>query len=70
MREVLQETTRTTAFIFAVLLGATAFSLVLRGLGGDELIERLLLGLLGQLVLSSASSPRHSFLDSSSTGLN
>jgi len=43
--EVLQETTRTTAFIFAVLLGATAFSLVLRGLGGDELIERVLLGL-------------------------
>ena len=34
MREVLQETTKTTAFIFAVLLGATAFSLVLRGLGG------------------------------------
>ena len=45
MGEVLQETTRTTAFIFGVLLGATAFSLVLRGLGGDELIERLLLGL-------------------------
>ncbi len=44
-RQVLQETTRTTAFIFAVLLGATAFSLVLRGLGGDELIERALLGL-------------------------
>jgi tripartite ATP-independent transporter DctM subunit len=43
--EVLQETTRTTAFIFAVLLGATAFSLVLRGLGGDELIERALLSL-------------------------
>ncbi len=45
MTEVLQETTRTTAFIFAVLLGATAFSLVLRGLGGDELIEGVLLGL-------------------------
>ena len=45
MREVLYETTRTTAFIFAVLLGATAYSLVLRGLGGDELIERALLGL-------------------------
>ena len=43
--EVLQETTKTTAFIFAILLGATAFSLVLRGLGGDELIERVLLGL-------------------------
>jgi tripartite ATP-independent transporter DctM subunit len=45
MGEVLQETTRTTAFIFAVLLGATAFSLVLRGLGGDHLIERALMGL-------------------------
>lgn len=45
LREVLQETTRTTAFIFAVLLGATAFALVLRGLGGDALIERSLLGL-------------------------
>lgn len=45
LREVLQETTRTTAFIFAVLLGATAFALVLRGLGGDALIEDALLGL-------------------------
>jgi tripartite ATP-independent transporter DctM subunit len=45
MKDVLEETTRTTAFIFAVLLGATAFSLVLRGLGGDELIEGALLGL-------------------------
>tara|TARA_B110000503_G_C7154241_1_gene416578 strand:- start:820 stop:2172 length:1353 start_codon:yes stop_codon:yes gene_type:complete len=45
LREVLVETTRTTAFIFAVLLGATAYSLVLRGLGGDELIARALLGL-------------------------
>ena len=45
LRDVLTETTRTTAFIFAVLLGATAFSLVLRGLGGDTLIERALHGL-------------------------
>jgi tripartite ATP-independent transporter DctM subunit len=45
LRDVLEETTQTTAFIFAVLLGATAFSLVLRGLGGDELIERALLSL-------------------------
>ena len=45
LRDVLRETTRTTAFIFAVLLGATAFALVLRGLGGDHLIERALLGL-------------------------
>jgi tripartite ATP-independent transporter DctM subunit len=45
LRDVLRETTRTTAFIFAVLIGATAFSLVLRGLGGDELIERVLMNL-------------------------
>ena len=45
LNEVLQETTRTTAYIFAILIGATAYSLVLRGLGGDELIERGLLGL-------------------------
>jgi tripartite ATP-independent transporter DctM subunit len=45
LRDVLYETTRTTAFIFAVLLGATAFALVLRGLGGDELISDALLGL-------------------------
>ena len=45
LKEVLYETTKTTAFIFAVLLGATAFSLVLRGLGGDEIIERTLFGL-------------------------
>ena len=44
-KEVLRDTTHTTAFIFAVLIGATAFSLVLRGLGGDELIERALLAL-------------------------
>jgi tripartite ATP-independent transporter DctM subunit len=45
LRDVLRETTRTTAFIFAVLIGATAYSLVLRGLGGDVLIERTLLGM-------------------------
>jgi TRAP-type mannitol/chloroaromatic compound transport system permease large subunit len=45
LRDVMRETTRTTGFIFAIFLGATAFSLVLRGLGGDELIERALLGL-------------------------
>ncbi|MBT3146506.1 TRAP transporter large permease subunit [Neptunomonas phycophila] len=45
LMEVCQETTKTTAFIFALLLGATAFSLILRGLGGDELIEGALTGL-------------------------
>ena len=45
LREVLTETTRTTGYVFAIFLGATAFSLVLRGLGGDDLIHGALLGL-------------------------
>jgi tripartite ATP-independent transporter DctM subunit len=45
LADVTRETTRTTGFIFAIFLGATAFSLVLRGLGGDHLIERALIGL-------------------------
>ncbi len=45
LMEVLEQTTRTTAFIFAIFLGATAYSLVLRGLGGDELMARVLLDL-------------------------
>jgi tripartite ATP-independent transporter DctM subunit len=45
LSDVLQQTTTTTAFVFAIFVGATAFSLVLRGLGGDELIEGALLGL-------------------------
>lgn len=43
--DVLGQTTMTTAFIFAIFVGATAFSVVLRGLGGDELIEGALLNL-------------------------
>nr|VFK01909.1 MAG: TRAP transporter, DctM subunit [Candidatus Kentron sp. LFY] len=44
-REVLLATYSTTAYIFAIFLGATCFSLVLRELGGDELIEAALTGL-------------------------
>jgi len=36
---VLKSTFNTTAYIFAIFLGATVFSYVLRELGGDELIE-------------------------------
>ncbi len=45
LEDVMAQTTTTTAFIFAIFAGATAFSLVLRGLGGDELIEKALGGL-------------------------
>ncbi len=45
LASVLQQTLGTTAYLFAIFVGATAFSLVLRELGGDELIESLLSGL-------------------------
>jgi tripartite ATP-independent transporter DctM subunit len=43
LREVARRTARTTSFIFAILVGASCFSVVLRGLGGDEVIESGLL---------------------------
>jgi tripartite ATP-independent transporter DctM subunit len=39
---VLVSTFNTTAYIFAIFLGATVFSYVLRELGGDELIESMI----------------------------
>jgi tripartite ATP-independent transporter DctM subunit len=43
--EVMKACFNTTAYIFAIFLGATAFALVLRSLGGDEFIERVLTGI-------------------------
>ena len=45
VREVAQETTKITSMVFLILVGASMFSLVFRGFGGDDLIE----GLLGEL---------------------
>jgi tripartite ATP-independent transporter DctM subunit len=45
LKEVLHATFNTNAYIFGILIGATCFALVLRGLGGDEFIERILTGL-------------------------
>ncbi|WP_026971636.1 TRAP transporter large permease [Aliagarivorans marinus] len=45
IKEVLMSTYGTTAYIFMIFLGATCFALVLRELGGDELIESFLSGL-------------------------
>jgi len=35
-KDVMQETTHLTSMVFMILIGATAFSLVFRGLGGDR----------------------------------
>jgi tripartite ATP-independent transporter DctM subunit len=45
LKEVTLNTMNTAAYIFAIFIGATLFALVLRELGGDELIESALSGL-------------------------
>jgi tripartite ATP-independent transporter DctM subunit len=45
VRKVSRETMLTTAFIFGLFVGANAFALVLRALGGDEFVSHLLHGL-------------------------
>jgi tripartite ATP-independent transporter DctM subunit len=44
-KQALYQTSRTTAFIFAIFVGATIFASVLRGLGGDDVIRDLVTGL-------------------------
>ncbi|HUZ33973.1 MAG TPA: TRAP transporter large permease subunit [Xanthobacteraceae bacterium] len=44
---VATRTAQITSMIFLILIGATLFSLVLRGLGGDVLVERLLANMPG-----------------------
>jgi TRAP-type mannitol/chloroaromatic compound transport system permease large subunit len=39
--------TQVTSMIFAILIGATLFSLVFRGLGGDDMVQRVLADLPG-----------------------
>lgn len=45
LKEVVINTMNTSAYIFAIFVGATVFALVLRECGGDELIETALNGL-------------------------
>jgi tripartite ATP-independent transporter DctM subunit len=44
---VMVRTTQITSMIFVILIGATLFSLVFRGLGGDVMVERALTNLPG-----------------------
>jgi tripartite ATP-independent transporter DctM subunit len=45
LKDVVRNTFKVTGYIFGIFIGATCFALVLRGLGGDELIETALTGL-------------------------
>ncbi len=47
LTDTLAKTTQTTSMIFTILIGATLFSLVFRGLGGDDMVHRALGALPG-----------------------
>ena len=47
LTEVVRETLKITCMVFMILIGATLFSLVFRGYGGDELVQSLFLNMPG-----------------------
>ncbi|MEA2093571.1 MAG: TRAP transporter large permease subunit, partial [Pseudomonadota bacterium] len=47
LREVMRGTTRITCMVFMILIGASVFSLVFRGYGGDDIVAGLLNSLPG-----------------------
>ncbi|MGD8940603.1 MAG: TRAP transporter large permease subunit [Gammaproteobacteria bacterium] len=47
LNAAMRSTTRMTSMVFLILIGATAFGLVFRGMGGDELVKDVMTGLPG-----------------------
>ena len=50
LQEVVRSTTQITAMVFMILIGAAIFSLVFRGFGGEELVERIFYNIPGGVV--------------------
>ncbi len=50
LKEVMRSTTDVTSMVFMILIGASLFSLVFRGFGGDELVQELLTDLPGGVI--------------------
>ena len=50
LMDIVTSTTKVTAMVFAILIGASIFSLVFRGYGGDELIQSLFSAMPGGVV--------------------
>ncbi len=50
LREVMRTTTRVSSMVFMILLGASFFSLVFRGFGGDEAVRAVLENLPGGVI--------------------
>ena len=47
LQDAMQKTTKLTSMVFMILIGATAFGLVFRGMGGDRLVLDVMSGLPG-----------------------
>lgn len=47
LKKVMEETTRVTSMVFLIFIGASIFSLVFRGFGGDDLVQEFLTDLPG-----------------------
>ena len=47
LQESMLSTMKMTSMVFLILVGATAFGLIFRDMGGDDVVERLLTGLPG-----------------------
>jgi len=50
LKEVMRSTTRISSMVFSILIGASVFSLVFRGYGGDDVVRDWLTGLPGGVV--------------------
>lgn len=50
LKEAMLDTTKVTSMVFVILIGASIFSLVFRGFGGEELINDFFSGLPGGVV--------------------
>ncbi len=50
LKEVMRSTTRITSMVFIIFVGASLFSLVFRGFGGDEMVKSVLTDLPGGVV--------------------
>ena len=47
LHEVMRSTMQISAMVFVILIGASVFSLVFRGLGGDDMVHEILSGIPG-----------------------
>ncbi len=52
IKEVVENTAKTTCMVFIILVGAALFSLVFRGYGGDEIVAEFLTNIEGGVVVS------------------